>query len=63
MRTKCGVEYEAGIERPASARFALWYLGHVKFFPTKEEAERALEGLSALEKEEATLSELANLRV
>jgi hypothetical protein len=58
MRTKCGVEYEVGIEKPPNARFGLWYFGHVKFFSTREEAEMALKGLSAAEKDEAAIGEL-----
>ncbi len=58
MRTKCGVEYEAGIEKPENAKFGLWYLGHVKFFQTREEAEKALESLSSSEKEEANIAKL-----
>jgi len=60
MRTKCGVEYEAGTERPADARFALWYLGQVKFYPAREEAEKALAGLSPAQREDATIGELEN---
>ena len=58
MKAKCGVEYESGAEKPDNARFALWYLGHVKFFVTREEAEKALEGLTSLQKEDASISEL-----
>jgi len=58
MKAKCGVEYEAGMERPENAQFALWYLGHVKFFATRDEAEKALEALTPLQKEDANISEL-----
>jgi hypothetical protein len=58
MRTKCGVAYEAGMERPADARFALWYFGHVRFFSTKEEADKAFGELSPSEKDDATVKEL-----
>ena len=60
MRTKCGVKYEVGAEKPANARFALWYFGNVKFFATKEEAEQALRELSPSEKEDANIGELDN---
>ncbi len=62
MRTKCGVEHETWIERPPSARFALWYLGHIKFFATREEAERAFTGLAPSDREEATVGELERQR-
>jgi len=58
MKAKCGVEYESSAERPEDARFALWYMGHVKFFRTKKEAEEALEALPPAKKEDATVGEL-----
>jgi hypothetical protein len=58
MRTKCGVEYEAGVEKPENARFALWSFGDVRLFPTKEEAEKALEVLPPSKKGDATIGEL-----
>lgn len=60
MRTKCGVKYDGGAEKPANARYGLWYSGDVKFFVTKEEAEKALQGLPPAEREDATLAELEN---
>ena len=58
MRTKCGVEYEKGAEKPANARFGLWYLGQVKFFSTRQEAEKALAELPSSKKEDAFIGEL-----
>jgi hypothetical protein len=58
MITKCGVRYDAGVEKPESAKFALWYLGNVKFFTTREEAQSALDGLPPRDRQEATISEL-----
>ena len=58
MRTKCGVEYERGADRPDNARFALWYLGNVKFFATRQEAEKALEELPPSKREDASIAEL-----
>ncbi len=58
MFTKCGVRYDVGVEKPESARFALWYLGSVKFFTTREEAQKMMEELPPREKQEATISEL-----
>jgi len=58
MRTKCGTEYETGAEKPANARFGLWYLGRVRFFATRQEAEKALEELPSSKKEDAYIGEL-----
>jgi len=58
MRTKCGVEYQTGAERPANARFGLWYLGNVKFFATRQEAEKALQELPPSKREDASIAEL-----
>ncbi len=58
MRTKCGVEHQTWVEKPQNARFAVWYLGHIKFFITREEAESALTGLAPSHREEATVGEL-----
>jgi hypothetical protein len=58
MNVHCGIEYHIETPGPPTAKFALRYGWHVRYFRHRENAEAALNMLPFEDREHATISKL-----